>query len=515
MRVMREARAPAASLGWDDKRAVAAFRELRQTVTEMRKHLAAFRARHRLRPSTIPETEEEIMLDGEKDLGTSMVRLEGLARNLMREIAVSYRDAGVELPPTLEDEMRGTVRLDDSPPRSRPPPREFVYVENLDSPVHERERERSPRAEEKRGRPNDPVAGVAPEGDIDDETLHVVYGGRPEGARLRRENARLRQQEVEMRGERKRLWTEIAEAGAETRRKRVKTDVAMGIPISREDIEAATDIFLREAAYQAELHANPYVQFCMDVATYANGGSEPYKFVNSVYSNMMNRLYGATDKTHAEVTKAMAVASDALKMIGTAARTFPGRHEDLNSDLPREVFERMYRELSDAVRVKKERQMMLDALRVIARPDPNAGSAQILNPSIALTARRVLSNASIKAGLRADSVSVNEVIRDSLGRQIFARAVGMATREAKKDTSALYQSRMDRGSMASKMAKAQYDLGEYVRRTWGRNFGSSGSSGSSGSVLGGQANEVVSLRGEGGSQRIRYTAAGIPVNLGF
>ncbi len=513
MRVMRDARPPAVARGWDDKEMVGAFRELRQTVAEMRKELNSFRARHRLRPVMIPETDEEAMLEGEKDLSVAMANLEGLGRNLMRQIVVAYRDAGVELPERWEWETQ------EEPPRARTPgprkpPREVVYVENLDSPS--RERERSPRAEEKVTRMNDPVAGVAPEGDIDDETLHVVYGGRAGDARLRRENARLRQQEVEMRGERKRLWTEIAEAGTESRRKRVKTNVALGIPIAREDIEAATDMFAREAAYQAELHANPYVQFCMDAANYANAGRDQYKFINSVYSNMMSRMYGSTEKTHAEVTKAMAVASDALKMIGTAARTFPGRHEDLNSDLPREVFDRMYRELSDAVRVKKERQMMLDALRVIARPDPNGGSVQILGPPIALTARRVLSNASIKAGLAADAVGVNEVIRDGLGRQILACAVGLAMRENTKDTSPLYQSRMDRGSMASKMSKAQYDLGEYVQRTWGRNFGSRSLESGNGVLgLGGQASEVVSLRREGESRRVRYTASGIPVSLGF
>ncbi len=519
MRFMREARRPANR--WGDKAAVEALHQTQYTVREMRAELREFRSRHKLQEIRVEEIEEERMADGEIDLDVAMAALEALGRVLMREIVRSYREAGMELPPkwaqleSLEEEpARESPRLE--PPRLRAPVKREVVV--LDSPEQDRD-PAEPKVSTRPQRANDPVAGVAGEGEIDDETLHVVYGGRREETRLRRENAKLKQRDAEMRGERKRLWEEIAEGAEEGRRKRARTGT-MGMAIQRKDIEEIKGILEREAAYQRELHANPYIQFAMDVANYVNAGRQSqYAFVNSVYANMLQSMYGGgKEMANSEVARAMTIAEDALMLIGSMARTFPGRleeleDEDFRNDLPREVFERLYRDLTDAVRVKRERAVMLDTLRALSRPDASSRGIDLLDPSILLTAKRVLSTAALKAGLRADVASVSEVINDTLGRQILARAVGLTRRGDTKDTSALYQSRMDRGAMANKLSSAFNDLGEYVKRTWGRGFAGGLATGTGLGVSG--ANEVVSLRGEGGSRQVRYTAAGIPVSLGF
>lgn len=367
--------------------------------------------------------------------------------------------------------------------------------------------------------PRDEYAQVLDEGDAGDEAIQVVYGDPVAAAKQREEVAELRAQVEHLKNDRKRAWEADEEADRGRRPKRARTETVLGPAISREDIEAATQMLTREAALQARIHANPYVEFAMAVSESYNGGKNPYEFVNNVYSNMLARVFRGAAAECEATSKAIANAVEGLRLMGVAARAFPGQVGELEGSMPQEAFARVYKSLEDAVRIKNEREVVLATMAVLEKPDLHNVSA--ISPGLVSTARRVLMNAELKAGFSKGTFSLEQLIEDDLGRSLLASVVGEDKLDKRTSMPYVPKSRMQSGKTVRSRAVAHLELEEYLRRKQGMGLGSYDGFGGIG--FGGLGVEGVGSVGSGRTtlgglqvpQQLRYTASGIPVRTGF
>lgn len=321
--------------------------------------------------------------------------------------------------------------------------------------------------------------------DPEEEAVRIVYGGRTASAQRDEENRQLRAQLNAMRAERKRARSTGETEGPA---KRARTDVPLGPPIDLATINAVRTMYAREAAFQKELHKNPYVQFAIFVADQETGGKDKYKYINSVHKNMLDRLYSGASKSMDHVT----AAANAMRVLGSTLRAFPGSAEELGDVDLQDSFARLYTDLANAVSTMQQRAYIMEELQRLSHDDVNVDA--VIAPELVLRAQQVLDTARgrFRASVYYPPMSLDMVISDDDGRMLLGRAVVESITMQKHRNSALPKSRMTNKMDMQLYTESIGALTDFLARR-------------AGSVpFGGIA-----------SANVRMSTNGIPVNLGF
>lgn len=351
---------------------------------------------------------------------------------------------------------------------------------------------------------DDPSAEIVNEdtGDAADDAYTIVYGSERLVGRQQEEIERLQHELDEARADRRRAREEAA-TGSGPFRKRPRTDNPIGPPIDRAEIEAVRQMIARETEYQSRLHSNPFVKYAVAAAEYANTGNS-YSYVNNVYTNMLDILYGGSKK--ASTASAQAAATQALRVMGETLRAFPADAAGLaNGSIPQEAFFRMYGEVAAAVDQMRTRRAYLEELKFAAKPDPGARGQDILSQGFVERSQLVLESALSKAQLPKHNMSLAEIIYDDVGRGLLAKAVAYDIIKTKTSTTPMPVTRAGRKMSVADRDMSHLQLSEYLRRTRAGSFAFS------------PGFMPVSYSGGSGIPPMRtlYSASGQPVNIGI
>lgn len=291
---------------------------------------------------------------------------------------------------------------------------------------------------------------------------------------LRQLNANLKKyvetvEQVEERTARERREKGAAERRAYSERDSInnKTLEEFLQTVTPEEIEELRTFEEKERQYRKQLEENVYIQFAVAVAT-QTGLRDTYKYVNNVYTKWMNEIganwsgfvFGGPKSIAESALKTLPFPSTLLYATpesgvsglpgntGKVERTVNARQDAVTAQV---LSESIRKELYKAILEMRKRKQAFDALKMVSRPSPNWGYADIitldlrtqvdLTLSVAYTASRDWSEVRPTA---------TQVIRYQRTRFLLAAAVANELLQTKQNSLQTPKSRMDRKEVAKK-----------------------------------------------------------------